>query len=69
MPENKTPWVYYFSKTLNMKYAFNTKTGSVITEDKVEYTPEEINALKGKQITLEIHELKKIFNGKVVNDE
>jgi len=69
MPENKTPWIYYFSKTLNMKYAFNTKTGGVVTEDKVEYTPEEIDALKGKRITLEIHELKKIFNGKVVSDE
>jgi hypothetical protein len=69
MPENKPTWVYYFSKTLNMKYAFNTKTGGVVTEDKVEYTPEEIDALKGKQITPIIHELKKIFNGKVVNGE
>jgi len=67
--KKETPWVYYFSKTLNMKYAYNTKTGAVTTEDKVEYTLEEINALKGKQITLEIHELKKIFDGKVVNDE
>ena len=52
-----------------MKYAYNKKTGEVITEDKVTYSQEEIDALSGGEITPEIHMLKKIFNGKVVKDE
>lgn len=66
MPKKKGTWVYYFSHALNMKYAFNTETGEVMTEDKVKYEPDELEALTGKQITPAIHMVKKIFNGKVV---
>lgn len=68
MPE-KGNWIYYFSKALNMKYAYNKETGEVVTEDKVKYTKEEIDTLKGGPITPDIHNLKKIFNGEVVNKD
>jgi len=69
MPEKKGNWVYYYSKTLNMKYAYNKDTGEVVTEDKIKYTKEEIDTLIGGQITPEIHNIKKIFNGKVVKKD
>lgn len=69
MPETKGNWIYYYSNALKMKYAYNQKTGEVMTEDQVIYTKDEIDALAGKQITLALHNLKKAFDGKVVNHE
>jgi len=65
----KSKWTYIFSDTLNMKVAYNSETKIVTTEDKVEYTPDEIDALKDGVITLQLHRLKKIFNGKVLKSE
>jgi hypothetical protein len=67
MPEKKGDWLYYYSNALKMKYAYNQRTGEVMTEDKVMYTKDEIDALKGQQITLALHNLKKAFDGKVIN--
>lgn len=64
---SKSNWLYFFSKALNMKYAYNKQTGEVYTEDKILYTPDEINILKGKEITPDLHNLKKAFNGKIIN--
>lgn len=62
----QTDWIYYYSKTLEMRYKWNTKTGEVMTEDRVIYTKEELDRLEGSEITKEVHELKKLFRGEIV---
>jgi len=59
-------WKYYHSKILCMKYAWNPDTNEIMTEDQVHYNPKEIKFLEGKQISKEVHELKKIFKGEIV---
>ena len=63
-------WNYFFSKVLNMKYAINKKDGRVAVKDPdgtVFYSPEEIEVLADGQITLQLHILKKVFDGEIVN--
>ena len=63
-------WNYFFSKVLNMKYAINKTDKRVAVKDPdgtVFYSPEEIEVLAGGQITLQLHMLKKVFNGEIVN--
>ena len=62
----RNDWTYHYSKTLEMKYSWNPKTGVVWTEDRVKYSPKEIELLKGSEITKEVHELKKMFEGEIV---
>mgnify|MGYP006281179061 CR=1 FL=1 len=65
-----TPWTYDYSEKLKMKYAYQkTSTGMhVMTEDKVRYAPDEIAVLnRAGGITPEVHRLKKVFDGRVVD--
>jgi len=65
-------WTKYYSKVLQMKYAVNSETGAIMTEDKVVYSPEDLEEiLKKGEITKEIHELQKLkyfFDGKLVEE-
>ena len=58
-------WEYYYSEALKMKYAFNPETKDVMTEDKVRYKKEEYQLIN--EITPEIHALKKVFGGIIVD--
>ena len=50
-------WTKYYSKALGMKYAVNSETGEIMTEDKVVYSKKDLDEImrKGK-ITKEMHE-------------
>jgi hypothetical protein len=65
-------WTKYYSKVLEMKYAVNSETGEIMTEDKVVYSQEDLEEiLKKGEITKEIHELQKLkyfFNGTLVEE-
>lgn len=76
MPKEFRPgFMYIKSNELNQEVAFSLKSGWVYCEDKgpdgkfVNYSPEEIQILNadGKgRITLDVHLVKKIFGGRIV---
>lgn len=65
------PWTYQYSEALGMKFAFQeTDAGvEVMTEDKTWYSPEEVSIIAKTQgeITPEIHRVKRIFGGLIVD--
>ncbi|MDR1903948.1 MAG: hypothetical protein LBQ88_16895 [Treponema sp.] len=68
MPKEFKPgWTYIKSSGLKQKVAVNNKTGMVYCEDGAIYKPEEIKIMDkaGKQITPEIHLVKKMFGGEI----
>jgi hypothetical protein len=72
MKEQKPGWEYYHSEKLNLDYALHKKTGWVYFEDKVRYSPEEIKILHDSgtgEVTVELHNVKKIFEGEIVRYE
>ena len=66
--EKKPGWNYIFIDSLNQYIAINEKTDVLYTEDKTRYTPEECHMLKDVdyQIPLQIHIIKKLFNGEII---
>lgn len=64
-------WTYAYSDALGMEYATReTPHGpEVMTADKTRYSPDEIAILasNGKEITPEIHLVKRIFEGTIVD--
>lgn len=64
-------WTYQHSDALKMKFAFReTDAGvEVMTEDKTRYSPEEVSVIAKTlgEITPEIHRVKRIFGGLVVD--
>lgn len=67
--EQKPGWTYTFIPTLNQYIAINDKTGVMYTQDKTPYTKEEQELLKkvDYQIPPQVHILKKMFNGTIVD--
>jgi len=59
----------YYSHALEMKYKVHTD-GRVATEDRTVYLPEEVQIIKEHpgEITKEIHNVKKAFDGQIVVD-
>ena len=66
-----SPWTYYHSELLGMKYAVReTPLGAeVMTEDKVRYTPTEIAVLNAGKIEVgkAVHNVKRLFSGTVMD--
>lgn len=64
-------WTYAYSDALEMEYATrNTPQGpEVMTADKVRYSPDEISTISsnGGEISPEIHLVKRIFEGTIVD--
>ena len=63
-------WTKYYSEKLGMQYAINSETGEIMTEDKVVYSPKDLDEIMIKgEITKEMHEIHKLkyfFKGEVV---
>jgi hypothetical protein len=77
MPKEFLPgFLYMKSDELNQEIAFSLKSGWVYCEDKgpdgklVNYSPEEIVIFNaggnGKKITQAVHNVKKVFEGRIV---
>lgn len=67
--KNKS-WTYDYSPDLGLKIAYRqTPYGpEVMTEDKINYSPAEIRLLSSVGgITLQIHNIKKVFHGEIVD--
>jgi hypothetical protein len=70
MPKEFKPgWEYMYSDTLKQEIAVQIKTGRIYCEDKTQYSIRELEIMKGAQleITPEIHRVKKLFEGEIVN--
>jgi hypothetical protein len=70
MPKEFRPgWEYIYSDTLKQEIAVNIKTGKVYCEDKTVYSPEEMKMMDSakQEITPEIHLVKKVFGGEIIN--
>ena len=63
-------WTYFHSESLGLECAVkNTPFGPcMVTSDRVEYLPSEINMLKkiGGEVPRAVHELKRLFDGEIV---
>ena len=67
----KSDWFYKYSENLKQNIALNKKTGWVYCEDGTKYSPEENAILKstGQPIPLQVHIIKKMFDGVLVSAE
>ena len=65
----KSDWFYKYSENLKQNIALNKKTGWVYCEDGTKYSPEENAILKstGRPIPLQVHIIKKMFDGVLVS--
>ena len=61
-------WIYKYSENLKQNIALSKKSGWVYCEDGTKYSPEEYSILKstGQPIPLQVHILKKMFDGVLV---
>jgi hypothetical protein len=67
--EHKPGFIYMRSKILNQEIAWSEKTGFVYCEDKVQYSPREIELLKAAEnieIDFLTHLVKKVFGGEII---
>jgi len=70
--ERKPGFAYGYSAALGIEFAVSEKSGWVYCSDRgpdgrpVSYSPEEIALLAGRELTPEVHRVKKIFQGEVV---
>ena len=64
-------WKYKYSEELKQKVALHLASGWLFCEDGTKYSPDELNVLreKGQTISLEAHLLKKVFDGKLVEED
>ena len=62
-------WFYKYSENLKQNIALNKKTGWVFCEDGTKYSPEENAILKstGQPIPLQVHIVKKMFDGILIS--
>ena len=63
-------WIFDYSKSLNQEYAHRktAKGTEIMMSDKVGYSPQEVRVLNrgGVKINPEIHTIKRIFGGEIV---
>ncbi|MBQ5908535.1 MAG: hypothetical protein IIW80_10845 [Treponema sp.] len=71
MQKQNPDWFYKYSENLKQNIALNKKTGWGYCEDGTKYSPEENTILKstGQPIPLQVHIVKKMFDGVLVSTE
>ena len=71
MPSQNSNWIYKYSENLKQNIALSKSTGWVYCEDGTQYSPEEYAILKstGQPIPLQVHIIKKMFDGVLVSVE
>lgn len=62
-------WIFLYSKILKQEIAYHLESGWVICKDKTQYSPAEISFIAKNQgeISLLIHQAKKIFKGELTD--
>jgi hypothetical protein len=68
MSERKPGFVYIYSEILKQEIAVSLKTGITYCQDKVKYTPQEMQIIceDGGTLPLQVHLIKKVFEGSEV---
>lgn len=68
---SKGDWLYIKSDCLKQRLAFDKNSGWLFCEDGTRYSPEELkkmqDTLKRAELPLEVHILKKVLGGEVVD--
>jgi hypothetical protein len=68
--EHQPGFFYTKSEIINQEIALSKKSGWLYCEDGTKYSPEEVQILKVRgEITLGIHNVKKVFKGEIVKYE
>jgi hypothetical protein len=66
MPD-KNGWIYIYSSTLQMKIAYQERSGRIVCEDKTPYSMKEMELLvkSGQPADRQSHLVKKVFGGEI----
>nr|DAP41453.1 MAG TPA: hypothetical protein [Caudoviricetes sp.] len=67
MGDKKSDWKYIESKTLKQTIAYDMNSGWVFCRDGTKYSPNEVKLLGENELPIEVHLLKKVFNGEIIN--
>ena len=68
MAKDTSKWTYVYSKELEQEIAIHKETHWAYCKDGVKYSPSEYRLLQQKGgIKKQVHLLKKLFDGKIVN--
>lgn len=64
----KGEWTKFYSEAIQQECAYDKKSGWMFTRDGAKYSPQELALLarSGKDCPLEVHLIKKAFDGTVV---
>ncbi len=70
----KGKWTYIQSQSLNQRIAFDENSGWLFCEDGTKYNPKELakitqNWQKAKELPVQVHIVKKAFDGTIVSAE
>lgn len=70
----KGKWTYIESESLNQTVAFDENTGWLFCRDGTKYSPKELakitsNWQKAKELPVQVHIVKKAFDGTIVSAE
>lgn len=60
-------WTYIESETLGQTIAFDEISGWIICKDGTRYSPAELREIRGVELPLSVHMLKKEFGGTIVS--
>lgn len=60
-------WTYIESETLGQTIAFDEISGWIICKDGTRYSPAELRKIRGVELPLSVHLLKKEFGGTIVS--
>lgn len=60
-------WTYIESETLGQTIAFDEISGWIICKDGTRYSPSELRKIRGVELPLSVHLLKKEFGGTIVS--
>lgn len=68
MSKDTNQWIYAYSNELEQEIAIHKRTYWTYCKDGVKYSPSEYKILQQKGgITKQVHLLKKVFDGKIIN--
>jgi hypothetical protein len=68
MSEKESKYIYFYSESLEMKYAINKETSDIYCQDKTMYKLDEVKILSAASVKIDkaTHNVKKIFEGEIV---
>ena len=70
MTKNRKPgWEYIYSESLEQTVAYHFESGWLFCSDGTKYSPHELSLLQNTQLPKCVHDVKKAFEGTIVETE